>query len=172
MAGKLSLSVCAHCQASSSPELSLGCLQGGVVMRAFSIFVDCYHVEKTAALDQILDHADEAFKVVTPDVWAPAIYVRPACLLLRLVSFEPVHFDCHSKPSTCSCTYQTLQPSSGSGSRWINSSERSSFLSGRSTLHGSSISALALARQLLWPHPLSSLGALTFKCLPAARHAG
>ena len=52
-------------------------LQGALVMHAFATFVDAYHAEKTAALDQILDHADEAFKVVTPDVYAPAIYVRP-----------------------------------------------------------------------------------------------
>ena len=50
-------------------------VQGNMVSHAFSLFVDEYHTQKSAALGQILDHADESFKVVPPEVYSPAVYV-------------------------------------------------------------------------------------------------
>ena len=55
---------------------------------AFSLFVDEYHTQKSAALGQILDHADESFKVVPPEVYSPAVYVS-ACLNIDLLQALP-----------------------------------------------------------------------------------
>ena len=55
-------------------------MQGERVMQAFASFVDAYHEDKTAALDQILDHADESLRVVAPNIYAPAVYVSPHIL--------------------------------------------------------------------------------------------
>ena len=63
-----------------------------MVTHAFSLFLDAYHTQKSAALGQILDHADEAFKVVPPEVYSPAVYVSawPHYLIIFILPHYPV----------------------------------------------------------------------------------
>ena len=59
-----------------------------MVLHAFGLFIDDYHTAKAAALGQILDHADETFKVVPPELYASAVYVSSPSSILSIALLQ------------------------------------------------------------------------------------